>query len=306
LESICAQTFSDFEVLMVDDGSTDCSGAICDEYAARDSRFRVFHTENHGLGAACQYAMERMQGEYMASIDSDDWVEPYMLERLYAKATAEDADIVIANFRQIKADSQAEDFCADIAQFPNNELTSAFLFHDIFQSRGLITVWERVRWNKLIRTEPIRRFNIKCESLDRRNEDFILMARLLSNNLKIAHIPDIVYNYLQRPNSLSALNYRQYIIFDYHLMPLFLREFSSEDIQSFVNYAIFKMFAINALSAQEIAKLLADERISSAIRQAEPSILKRGLLKLASYRLTHGLAFGIYRTIRYLKYRYQL
>jgi glycosyltransferase involved in cell wall biosynthesis len=303
-DSICAQSMRDFEVVVVDDGSTDASAAICDAYAAADSRFRVFHTENHGVGVACQYAIERMQGEYMARVDSDDWVEPYMLERLYAKAIAEDADIVIADFRRIKCDV-VTDYHVDLTQFPNGELTSTGFFTTIFKQLGYdLMCWERVMWNKLIRIAPIRKYNIKCEAVNGRSEDYVFLVRLLSHPLKIARINDIVYNYCNRENSLADLTIRQSIISDYMVMRFLLREFSSEDIQSFVNFVIFKMFAINALSAQEIAGLLADEKIGPAIRKAEPSILKRRLLKLASYRLTHGLAFGIYRTVRFLKYHY--
>ena len=83
--SILSQTFSDFELLLIDDGSPDCSGRICDEYAEKDSRIRVFHKENGGVASARQMGLDNAKGEYTIHVDPDDWVEPNMLEILNNK-----------------------------------------------------------------------------------------------------------------------------------------------------------------------------------------------------------------------------
>ena len=98
VDSLLAQTMTDFEVLLIDDGSPDRSGAICDEYAAKDSRIRVFHKENGGVASARQVGIENVRGEYTIHADPDDWVEPTMLEELYAKAKEDDADMVICDY----------------------------------------------------------------------------------------------------------------------------------------------------------------------------------------------------------------
>ena len=98
LDSLRDQTLVDFEVLMIDDGSTDNSGAILDEYAQKDNRFRVVHKKNEGVSAARQTGVELAQGEYVIHADSDDWVDQTMLEELYAKAENDDADVVICDF----------------------------------------------------------------------------------------------------------------------------------------------------------------------------------------------------------------
>lgn len=82
VDSILAQTFSDFELILVDDGSTDRSGAICEEYAARDSRVRVIHRENGGLSAARNSGLEVAAGEYISFVDSDDLIAPDFLSRM--------------------------------------------------------------------------------------------------------------------------------------------------------------------------------------------------------------------------------
>ena len=82
LDSISAQTFKDFEVILIDDGSPDHCGAICDEYARQDSRFRVIHKENEGVAVARQCGIDNAQGTYSIHCDPDDWVEPNWLEEL--------------------------------------------------------------------------------------------------------------------------------------------------------------------------------------------------------------------------------
>ena len=82
VESLLGQTDGDFELILVDDGSPDCCGAICDEYAAKDSRIFVIHKENGGLSDARNAGREIARGEYIAFVDSDDWVSPRYLELL--------------------------------------------------------------------------------------------------------------------------------------------------------------------------------------------------------------------------------
>ena len=98
LDSILQQSFNDFEVLLVDDGSTDNSGEICDEYAAKDSRIRVFHKENGGVASAREIGIENAVGLYSIHVDSDDWIEKRMLERMYEEAQISHWDVLIADF----------------------------------------------------------------------------------------------------------------------------------------------------------------------------------------------------------------
>ena len=94
LDSVRAQTFTDWECICVDDGSTDASPAILDEYAAKDSRFRGFRREHSNAGAVRNFGMTKATGDYLAFLDSDDVFSPWIFETLLAKATATKADIV--------------------------------------------------------------------------------------------------------------------------------------------------------------------------------------------------------------------
>ena len=98
LDSVLSQTYKDFEVLMVNDGSTDSSGTICQEFAERDSRFHYFEKENGGLSDARNYGLDRAKGHYITFLDSDDFLFEDLLEKLYIAATLSDADIMIGGY----------------------------------------------------------------------------------------------------------------------------------------------------------------------------------------------------------------
>ena len=98
LDSVLSQTYKDFEVLMVNDGSTDSSGAICQEFAERDSRFHYFEKENGGLSDARNYGLDRAKGHYITFLDSDDFLFEDWLENLYHASRLSDSDITIGGY----------------------------------------------------------------------------------------------------------------------------------------------------------------------------------------------------------------
>lgn len=108
INSILDQTFSDFELILIDDKSPDKSGDICDEYAKRDKRIRVIHKmQNEGVSAARNDGLDTARGDYLTFIDSDDWIEPIFLEHLYHIAVEKNADIVTCT---LKYDGEAKKF----------------------------------------------------------------------------------------------------------------------------------------------------------------------------------------------------
>ena len=98
MKSLLEQTLSNIEIILIDDGSSDGSGVICERYARQDSRISVFHQPNSGVAAARQRGVDMAQGLFSIHVDPDDWVELTMLEELYAKAVECQADMVICNF----------------------------------------------------------------------------------------------------------------------------------------------------------------------------------------------------------------
>ena len=102
VDSVLAQTFSDFELLLIDDGSKDGSGAICDEYAAKDNRVRVFHKENGGQPSALNYGLDVAKGEFVMFLDSDDfWCDYQILEKLIQKIEQNNLDIIRAECQEV-------------------------------------------------------------------------------------------------------------------------------------------------------------------------------------------------------------
>ena len=116
LDSIMNQTFTDFEVIMVDDGSTDNSFNICQEYVARDNRFKLFHQENKGIAGARNTCLKYMKGEYINWVDSDDKVEPNYLERLLEVQAETQADSVNSMYYRLNEHGWKEYYDFDIYQ----------------------------------------------------------------------------------------------------------------------------------------------------------------------------------------------
>lgn len=109
MHSLLCQTLKEIEIILVDDGSTDRSGEICDYYAANDTRVKVIHKRNEGVALARQCGVDNMTGEYSIHVDPDDWIEPDMLETMYTKAKSEGLDIVVCGFINEFSDRSEED-----------------------------------------------------------------------------------------------------------------------------------------------------------------------------------------------------
>ena len=101
IDSILNQTFSDFELILVNDGSPDKSGDICNEYAQKDKRVKVFHQSNHGIGYTREFALQQAKGEYIQFVDSDDWIDSTMLQIMFEKASTENCDVVNCGFIEV-------------------------------------------------------------------------------------------------------------------------------------------------------------------------------------------------------------
>ena len=152
IESICVQTFTETEVILVDDGATDSSGAICDAWAERDNRIRVIHKENGGLSDARNAGMDVACGAWYMFVDSDDTIAPDTLERLYRAAVNHDCEMAVCNMIRIYDDGSTEPFYAPVSELtiwegqqrfetlkqPSacNKLFRADLFRDIRFPKG--------------------------------------------------------------------------------------------------------------------------------------------------------------------------
>lgn len=194
VDSILAQTLSDIEVILVDDGSPDRCPAICDEYAARDSRVRVIHQENGGLSAARNAGIERANGEYLCFIDSDDWISPEYCKRLWEAVNSTGADM--AACRTIRF-SGLQDIPS--RGFPWNESIETMDFAD-FLWKQMNKQVEMGVWNRLYHRSV---FNTLRFMPGRLHEDIVFAGDLLSlEGCRVAYVDLPLYDYRQREDSI--------------------------------------------------------------------------------------------------------
>lgn len=195
LDSIIAQTFSDWECILVDDGSPDASGAICDEYAAADSRFRVIHKENGGVSSARQKGLDTAVGEYIIHVDSDDWIENEMLSELYSTAQDNDADIVICDFFLDTLNS-SEYACQKPKSLQSVDIMRQLILQQLHGSC----------WNKLVSRECCLLHNAHFPENLVYWEDQFFWYQVLPHNVKVVYLPKAFYHYdrISNNNSLSS------------------------------------------------------------------------------------------------------
>ena len=184
IDSLQAQTFTDFEVLLIDDGSTDGSGKICDEYAARDRRFRVFHQANGGVASARQKGIDEARGTYSIHVDADDWAGPGMLAGLYAEASREGADMVLCDYYEV-----ADGVPGYKGQRPT-ELSTDMVIKDILSGRLMGALW-----NKLIRHGLYTEHGVSFATGINYCEDVLVCVRLLLKGITVAYLPSAYYHY---------------------------------------------------------------------------------------------------------------
>lgn len=199
LDSFMNQTLSGWELILVDDGSPDMSGRICDEYAKNcevlsdgKGKIRVIHRKNGGVSAARQTGLEASRGEYVIHADPDDWVEPNMLEVLYEKAKADDADMVICDFI-----NEINGKTIYVVQEPTT-LLPADVLNDLFGPKVHGSCC-----NKLVRRECVLKYNTYFPAGINYCEDVCFNVQILRHDIKISYLPEAYYHYVQVNTSLT-------------------------------------------------------------------------------------------------------
>lgn len=191
-DSLKAQTLSDFEVLLIDDGSTDASARLCDEISRSDGRFKAFHKQNEGIGATRQFGIEQAQGEYTIHADSDDWVEPDYLEALYNEAISAAADMVIC-------DILIENGKKSLLR---KEEPIAFDQESLLED--LICRLQNGPCNKLIRRSFYAERAISFPQGLSVGEDQLFNLRLIMEGASVSYVPKALYHYDTTANPDSA------------------------------------------------------------------------------------------------------
>ena len=273
INSILVQSFSNWELLLIDDGSQDGSGALCDKFAKSDSRLRVIHKDNQGVSAARQTGYENANGEYLIHVDPDDWIEPNMLYELYIKAQKESADMVICDFYRDFPNSS--DY---VKQQPYSLEPKAIL-------KELFTHLHGSCCNKLVKRDTCVRYGVHFPHGVNFSEDVCFNIQMLLHNIKVAYLPQAYYHYVQLDSSitnnfgLTTLdNCKKYISF---LIEVF-SENSSEVLSA---KELVKKNVVNAgiLSNEEMKRLYPEVKNVSSTKLYE--------------KISYGLAFMGYQKL---------
>ncbi|MEN5194416.1 glycosyltransferase family 2 protein [Sphingobacterium faecium] len=191
LDSVLQQTFVDFEVLLINDGSSDSSQYICDQYQAQDSRIRVFHQENSGVSAVRQKGIDLAKGKYSIHVDADDYIAPTMLAEMHAHIG--EHDILVADYLKV---SDKETLYISQSAIQGLDKSAIFLSVFLKKIHGFM-------WNKLVRHAIYKEFDIHFPIGHDYCEDQIVFLQMVNSNLSIGYLARAFYHYVHNPNSIT-------------------------------------------------------------------------------------------------------
>lgn len=206
LRSAISQTLASIEILLIDDGSTDKSPAICDEFASIDPRIRVFHRQNHGISATRQFGLDHAEGEYVIYLDSDDFICPAIYEKMYSRAKECDADIVLCDWFSVYRKRIFHD------EIHVNKWDAKHLLYALIEDQPTyptVFLCRRTLFAQLSVGFPKKSVSY--------GEDTMMMVSLLDtgitagHDLIIEHIPEPLYYYdrVINPGSLMKLSKKE-------------------------------------------------------------------------------------------------
>lgn len=200
VKSVLNQTYTNIEVLLIDDGATDLSGKICDTFGQNDDRVIVIHQTNSGAAAAKNKGLSLATGEYIAFVDSDDWVEPNWLEKTVGILQSTKADIVEYNYYKEFVDGR---------QLGNLDFTCCFFSAEQYLSQYLSNWTCSLFWNKVFQRNVVQDIFFRNER--RCIDDEFFTYKVVSKAKLIVRIEDNLYHYRQRKNSAvsSEKHYKQ-------------------------------------------------------------------------------------------------
>ena len=202
VDSILAQTYTNLEILLVDDGSTDSSGALCDEYARRDVRVRVIHQENGGVSDARNTGMQSAQGTYFAFVDSDDFIAGDYIAYLYGMIEKHHAQIAVCGYQKVYPGD--ENSCYGTQTDKHNSVNSEKVYRteeglrQLLYQRGMITS----AWGRLFDASLFIQADAIQFPVGKLHEDVAVMYKLFGAADTIVCGDEAKYYYLQRADSI--------------------------------------------------------------------------------------------------------
>lgn len=300
LDSLVSQTLHSLEFILVDDGSTDSSWSICQDYAQMDTRFKCFHKENEGVSATRQYGLDRATGEYVIHLDSDDYVDKRIYQAMYEEAVKKKADIVFVDILRIEGDHQTTLLRNRLSSWTHRSVLDAMIYK-LFGSLC----------NRLVRRALFEQYDIRFPERMQYLEDKLIMIKLLSrsfnarNYLKFGYVPKayLFYDTTANVNSLTKVSDKDKFFFRYSYWKqagdeLDIETFGETYYNLLVEYG-FNVLWNHKLSKEQFISIFAPQR-SSIQQYALPGSRKYLVLLAADGR------FDKVEARRWLAYPYLL
>lgn len=269
LDSALQQTFSDMEIIVVNDGSEDASLEICREYEAKDSRFHVLDKENTGVSDSRNRAIAMAQGEYLQFLDSDDWLAPDATESLVYAARKYDCDLVIADFYRVDGAVFTEKQHIREHGLLTREQYAAYMMQEPADS------YYGVLWNKLYRRSVIEEHQIRMNPELRWCEDFLFNLSYIRYAERFTAIQTPVYYYYEEnelPSGYSRVSHGFEPVYDGNSRILVLGSFPSVKSRENSFYYGHPQNRFWKLMAR-----LLDEPVPSTIEEKKLLLLSRGI-----------------------------
>ena len=278
IDSVLEQTYQDFEILLIDDGSTDGGGEICKTYADKDNRVRYIKKENGGVSTARNRGIDEAKGKYLSFIDSDDWFEPVTLDRLVTTAEKHNADMVIPRTRMYfcKPDGSFDKYVYNDDDFDMLVIGSdiAGNFEKLRESWALYSTCGRLYRKEFLLTSELR-FDTRIKVL----EDLCFNLSCLQTAKKLVHISDVLYNFyvLSIEGYAYKRRYQDYIISNeqvYLAIKSFNEKFDLNFTQEQYDFLMsYWILAINVVTTTEKDRKIANK----SLRLIEEKVDEEGL-----------------------------
>ncbi|MFZ4454878.1 MAG: glycosyltransferase family 2 protein [Bacteroidales bacterium] len=286
--SIQNQTYPNIEIILVDDGSPDNSGKLCDELAAKDERIKVIHKPNGGLSDARNAGIDIAQGEFLSFIDSDDYIHPQMMELLYQNLVEAKADLSCCDIKNAySTEAEYFDFDNTVKLYTNIEALE-MLFTYYCQVFVMVC-------NKLYRKEAFTEFRFAKGKI---HEDEFLTYKILHHSPKIVFSDARLYYYYQSPNSIMRSQFSEKRLQYAEAMEERLAYFEAEKLSKFYNLTLQK-FGIWSLFFYYLNRA----SMSKEIRQKMLEIIRKNCDLILEKRIANKvsrLAFALARKYPYL------
>lgn len=223
IESLLNQTFTELEIIIVDDGSTDDSGKICDELSTADKRVKVFHKQNGGLSDARNYGLKKISGSWVTFIDSDDYVYCNYVENLYNLAIKNNADISICEPVHV--------FNGKQAKFKKGKIEKEYSSVEAIKTLWYQTAFLPSAWGKLYKSSIFKNIEFKKGIIF---EDIDIMHKIFARANKIVYTNGKYYAYVHRENSITMQKFKERDLYILNICKE-IREFALRDCPELVS-----------------------------------------------------------------------